>query len=117
MFQSYRSLIHGMVHCSGGAQTKVLHFINDLHIIKDNLFPCPPLFHLIQEQSGTAWVEMYKVFNMGHRMELYVPEKIADDLIAISIGFGVDAQVIGRVTPSEGKKVSILSEVGSLIYE
>lgn len=117
MLELYRPEIHGMVHCSGGAQTKVLHFIENLHVIKDNLFPCPPLFHLIQEQSGTQWEEMYKVFNMGHRMELYVPEAIADDLIAISQSFGVAAQVIGRVEAAERKKVSIRSEFGAFVYE
>lgn len=117
ILEKYRSQIHGMVHCSGGAQTKVLHFIENLHVIKDNLFPCPPLFHLIQEQSGTSWEEMYKVFNMGHRMELYVPAEIADDLVAISQSFGVDAQLIGRVTRSERKKVTIRSEFGTFSYQ
>ncbi|MFS8616962.1 MAG: AIR synthase-related protein [Solitalea sp.] len=116
ILESYRSRIHGMVHCSGGAQTKVLHFINGLHVVKDNLFPCPPLFLLIQEQSGTPWEEMYKVFNMGHRMELYVPSEIADDLIAISQSFGVDAQVIGRVEGAESKQVTIHSEFGTFSY-
>ncbi len=116
MLDSYRDQIHGMVHCSGGAQTKVLHFIENLHIIKDHLFPTPPLFKLIQEQSGTDWQEMYKVFNMGHRMELYVPETIATDLIAISKSFGIDAQVIGRVEAAEKKQVSIFSEYGEFRY-
>ncbi|QEC53332.1 phosphoribosylformylglycinamidine cyclo-ligase [Anseongella ginsenosidimutans] len=117
MLELYRPQIHGMVHCSGGAQTKVLHFIENLHVVKDNMFPCPPLFHLIQEQSGTPWEEMYKVFNMGHRMELYVPEIVADELVAISQSFGVDAQVIGRVAPFAGKKVTIRSEFGEFSYE
>jgi len=97
ILNSYRKQIHGMVHCSGGAQTKVLHFIDNLHVVKDNLFPLPPLFRLIQEQSGTAWQEMYQVFNMGHRMELYIPESIASDLIQISKSFNIDARIIGRV--------------------
>jgi phosphoribosylformylglycinamidine cyclo-ligase len=116
MLEQYRSQIHGMVHCSGGAQTKVLHFIDHLHIIKDNLFPVPPLFKLIQEQSGTEWQEMYKVFNMGHRMELYVPKEIAADLIDISKSFGIDAQIVGRVEVADTKKVTIRSEFGEFIY-
>lgn len=108
--------IHGMVHCSGGAQTKVLHFINDLHVIKDNLFPVPPLFKLIQEQSKTDWKEMYQVFNCGHRMELYVPEGLAQDIIAISESFGVEAQIVGRVEASESKKLTITSEFGVFEY-
>jgi phosphoribosylformylglycinamidine cyclo-ligase len=112
----YRQQIHGMVHCSGGAQTKVLHFIDNLHIIKDNLFPVPPLFKLIQEESKTSWQEMYKVFNMGHRMELYVPEEIAADLIKISKNFGVDAQIIGRVEAADKKQVTIRSEFGEFVY-
>lgn len=118
VLEQHRSQIHGLVHCSGGAQTKVLHFINDdIHVIKDNLFPVPPLFELIQEQSGTAWEEMYKVFNMGHRMELYVPQEIADAIIAISKSFNIDAQVIGRVESSSRKQVTIISEKGSFNYE
>jgi len=116
MLDGYRSQIHGMVHCSGGAQTKVLHFIDDLHIIKNNLFPVPPLFKLIQEESKTSWQEMYKVFNMGHRMELYVPQEIAKDLIDISKSFGVDAQIIGRVEAADKKQVTIQSEFGEFIY-
>ncbi len=112
----HRSDIHGMVHCSGGAQTKVLHFVDNVHIIKDNLFPIPPLFKLIQEQSATDWKEMYKVFNMGHRMELYVPKSIADDIIAISRSFGVDAQVVGRVEASTKKQLTIISENGTYEY-
>ena len=108
--------IHGMVHCSGGAQTKILHFISENHIIKDNLFPIPPLFKLIQENSGTDWKEMYQVFNMGHRMELYVNEAIAEDLIAISKSFNVDAQIIGRVEASADKKLTITSEFGTYKY-
>ncbi|GHC55546.1 AIR synthase related protein [Ulvibacter litoralis] len=108
--------IHGMVHCSGGAQTKVLHFVDQLHIIKDNLFPVPPLFKLIQEESKTDWKEMYQVFNMGHRMELYVSEEIANDIIEISKKFNVDAQIIGRVEASESKQLTITSEYGEFIY-
>lgn len=108
--------IHGMVHCSGGAQTKVLHFVDNVHVIKDNLFPIPPLFKLIQEQSKTDWKEMYQVFNCGHRMELYVPATIAEDIIAISESFGVAAQIIGRVESSESKKLTITSEFGIFEY-
>lgn len=108
--------IHGMVHCSGGAQTKILHFIDNLHIVKDNLFPVPPLFKLIQEQSKTDWKEMYQVFNCGHRMELYVSAQIARDIIAISKSFNVDAQIVGRVEASETKKLTIKSEFGVFEY-
>ncbi len=108
--------IHGMVHCSGGAQTKILHFVDELHIIKDNLFPVPPLFQLIQEESKTDWKEMYQVFNCGHRMELYVPETIANDIIAISKSFEVDAQIVGRVEASATKKLTIKSEYGTFEY-
>ena len=116
ILDQFRSQIHGMVHCSGGAQTKVLHFVNNLHIVKDNLFPIPPLFLMIQEESGTSWEEMYKVFNMGHRMEIYVPFEIASDLIAISESFGIAAQVIGKVESLDGKQVSIKSEKGEFRY-
>ncbi len=116
ILENYRRDIHGMVHCSGGAQTKVLHFVDDLHVIKDNLFPVPPLFELIQEQSKTDWREMYQVFNCGHRMELYVPESIANDLVAISESFGVEARIVGRVEKHEGKKLTIRSEFGEFIY-
>jgi phosphoribosylformylglycinamidine cyclo-ligase len=108
--------IHGMVHCSGGAQTKILHFVKDLHIIKDNLFEVPPLFKLIQEESKTEWKEMYQVFNMGHRMELYVPKEIADDLISISKSFNVDAKIVGKVETSVSKKLTIQSEFGEFHY-
>ena len=108
--------IHGMVHCSGGAQTKILHFVNNLHIVKDNMFSIPPLFKLIQEQSKTDWKEMYQVFNCGHRMELYVSPEIADDLITISKSFNVEAQIIGRVEASETKKLTIKSEYGMFEY-
>jgi phosphoribosylformylglycinamidine cyclo-ligase len=116
MLDNCRDQIHGMVHCSGGAQTKVLHFIDDLHIIKNNLFQVPPLFKLIQEESKTSWQEMYKVFNMGHRMELYVPEEIAGNLINISQSFGVDAKIIGYAEYAEKKQVTIKSEFGEFIY-
>jgi phosphoribosylformylglycinamidine cyclo-ligase len=116
ILDSYHSQVHGMVHCSGGAQTKVLHFIDNLQIIKDNLFPVPPLFKLIHKESQTSWQEMYKVFNMGHRMELYVPEEIATDLIKISESFGVAAQIIGRVEAAEKKQVTIRSEFGEFVY-
>jgi phosphoribosylformylglycinamidine cyclo-ligase len=108
--------IHGMVHCSGGAQTKVLHFVDNVHVIKDNLFPVPPLFKLIQENSKTDWKEMYQVFNCGHRMELYVPQAIANDIINISESFGVAAQIVGRVEVSETKKLTIESEFGKFEY-
>ncbi len=108
--------IHGMVHCSGGAQTKVLHFVDNVHVIKDNLFPVPPLFKLIQEQSKTDWKEMYQVFNCGHRMEIYLPEEIAADIISISESFGVAAQIVGRVVASETKSLTIKSEYGTFEY-
>lgn len=108
--------IHGMVHCSGGAQTKILHFVENLHIIKDNMFEIPPLFKLIQEQSNTDWKEMYQVFNCGHRMEIYVSPEIAEDIIAISKSFNVDAQIVGRVEASETKQLTISSTYGTFEY-
>ena len=108
--------ICGMVHCSGGAQTKILHFVDNLHIIKDNLFPTPPLFKLIQEESKTDWKEMYQVFNCGHRMELYVEEAIAEDIITIAKSFNVEAQIIGRVASSDNKCLTIKSEYGTFEY-
>ena len=117
MLAKFRNEIHGMVHCSGGAQTKILHFIDDLHIVKDSLFDTPTLFKLIQAQSQTPWQEMYKVFNMGHRMELYVPKEIAQDLIEISKGFGIDAKVIGHVEANKGRKVTIKGVHGEFVYE
>lgn len=108
--------IHGMVHCSGGAQTKVLHFVENVHVIKDNLFAVPPLFKLIQEQSKTDWKEMYQVFNCGHRMEIYVPEAVAQDIIAISKSFNIDAQIVGRVEASDTKKLTITSSYGKFEY-
>ena len=116
ILKEHRANIHGMVHCSGGAQTKILHFIDSGHVIKDNLFPTPPLFKLIQQESNTGWKEMYNVFNMGHRMELYVPEELAADIITISESFGVDAQIVGRVEKGE-KMLSIRSEYGEFIYK
>jgi len=112
----YRNKINGMVHCSGGAQTKILHFIDNLHIIKDNMFDTPPLFKMIQKESSTDWKEMYKVFNMGHRMEIYVNEDIASEIINISKSYNVDAQIIGRVEYSDEKKLSIMSKHGEFNY-
>ncbi len=112
-----RPRIHGMVHCSGGAQTKVLHFVDKVHVIKDNLFPTPPLFELIQKESGTPWQEMYKVFNMGHRMELYVAPEDAARIIEISQSFGVEAQIVGRVEAAERTELTIHSPYGTLSYE
>ena len=109
--------IHGMVHCSGGAQTKILHFIDKLHIIKDNMFPVPPLFRTIHEESHTDWAEMYKVFNMGHRMEIYLPADKAQRIIEISQSFGIDAQIVGRVEASDKKQLDIHSEFDDFHYE
>ncbi len=116
ILETHRKKIHGMVHCSGGAQTKVLHFVDDLHVIKDNLFEVPPLFKTIQEQSQTAWSEMYKVFNMGHRMEIYLSPEDASDVIAISESFGIRAKIVGRCEAFSGKKLTIQSEFGSFYY-
>jgi phosphoribosylformylglycinamidine cyclo-ligase len=116
MLQQHRSQIHGMVHCSGGAQTKILHFIENLHVVKDNLFPVPPLFALIQQESGAEWKEMYKVFNMGHRMELYVTPDCAGELIAVSQKYHVDAQVIGHVEPATRATLTVRSEKGEFHY-
>jgi phosphoribosylformylglycinamidine cyclo-ligase len=110
ILEKHRAKIHGMIHCSGGAQTKVLHFVDNLHVIKDNLFPPPPLFRMIHQQSGTPWREMYQVFNMGHRMELYVPENIAGEIISISQSFGIEARIVGRCEPFNGKKLTIRTE-------
>ncbi len=111
-----RPAIHGMVHCSGGAQTKVMHFVEGKHVIKDNLFPVPPLFRLIREQSGTDWKEMYKVFNMGHRMEIYLPAADAQRVIDIARSFGIEAQVVGRVEESESNRLTIVSPFGTFEY-
>ena len=116
ILSKYRNKINGMVHCSGGAQTKILHFIDNLHIIKDNMFDTPPLFKMIQKESSTDWKEMYKVFNMGHRMEIYVNEDIASEIINISKSYNVDAQIIGRVEYSDEKKLSIMSKHGEFNY-
>jgi len=116
VLDKYRKDIHGMVHCSGGAQTKILHFINDLKVVKDNLFPVPPLFKTIKEESFTDWEEMYKVFNMGHRMEIYLSREIAYDVINISLSLGVEAKIIGYVEAAEKKEVVIKSEFGEYIY-
>ncbi|MDB2479447.1 AIR synthase-related protein [Crocinitomicaceae bacterium] len=116
ILDTHRNDIHGMVHCSGGAQTKVLHFVENVHVIKDNLFEIPPLFELIQKESSTDWKEMYKVFNMGHRMEIYVPEQVANEIIAISKSFNIEAKIVGRVEASEGKKLTINSPYGEFIY-
>ena len=111
-----RDKIHGMVHCSGGAQTKILHFVENKHVIKDNLFPTPPLFKLIQEQSGTDWKEMYKVFNMGHRMEIYLAPEDAEKVIEIAKSFDIEAQIVGRVENAPENKLTIQSEYGTFIY-
>jgi phosphoribosylformylglycinamidine cyclo-ligase len=116
VLEKHKKNIHGIIHCSGGAQTKILNFIENIHVVKDNMFPVPPLFMLIQKESDTSWQEMYKVFNMGHRMELYVPESIAQDIIDISEAFNVDAKIIGRSENHEGKKLTIISEHGMFEY-
>ena len=117
ILKELRQFIHGMIHCSGGAQTKILHFLsNGLHVVKDNLFPIPPLFKLIQEQSQTDWSEMYKVFNMGHRMEIYLPKQYANQVIEISKSFNIDAQIVGRVEKSVEKGLTITSEFGEFHY-
>ena len=116
ILEELRPHLHGMVHCSGGAQTKVMHFVDQVHIIKDQLFPVPALFEMIQKESGTSYQEMYQVFNMGHRMEIYVNPMYADQIIQISQSFGIPAQVIGRVEPSTSKKLTIRSEFGEFVY-
>jgi len=116
LLETHRNKIHGMVHCSGGAQTKVLHFVNDLHVIKDNLFEVPPLFTTIQKQSNTDWKEMYKVFNMGHRMEVYVSKEDAQHIIDVAESFGVRAKIVGHCEAHSGKKVTIQSEYGTFMY-
>jgi len=116
ILSAFRPQIHGMIHCSGGAQTKILNFVNDLHIIKNNMFQIPPLFKIIREQSGTDWKEMYKVFNMGHRMELYVPENIAQDIIRISNEFNIEAQIIGYCEKAKQRSLTIISEFGEFKY-
>lgn len=117
ILKSMRSEIHGMVHCSGGAQTKILHFVNDVHVVKDHLFPMPILFEMIQKESGTDFKEMYQVFNMGHRMELYVSPERAEEIIQIAESFGIPAQIVGHVEAFSGKKLSIRSSFGEFIYK
>lgn len=113
---NYHPVIHGLVHCSGGAQTKVMNFVHNLHVVKDNLFPVPPLFKIIQETSGTDWQEMYKVFNMGHRFEIYVYPEFADDIISLSKEYGIDAQIVGYCSEHHGKKLTIKSPFGEFTY-
>lgn len=116
ILEEMRKEIHGMIHCSGGAQTKILNFVNNVRVIKDNLFPLPPLFKTIKDQSGTEWAEMYKVFNMGHRFEIYLPAKSANKVIEISRSFGIDARVVGRVEKSDHKELIIKSKYGEFLY-
>lgn len=116
LLKELRSEIHGIIHCSGGAQTKVINFINDLHVIKDNLFALPPLFELIQQESKTNWKEMYQVFNMGHRLEVYLPEKYADQVVDLARSFRIDARVIGRVEAYQGSKITLSTEQGKFEY-
>ena len=116
LLKNHRNDIHGMIHCSGGAQTKILHFVDDLHIIKDNLFETPPLFEMIQKESSTSWKEMYKVFNMGHRMELYINPRNLDSIIDLCNSFNLEAKQVGRVEASDKKKLTIISEKGEFIY-
>ena len=116
LLEELRPQIHGMVHCSGGAQTKILHFIDNLKVVKNNLFPVPPLFQLIQKESGTDWKEMYKVFNMGHRLEVYLPAEFADHVISISKSFNIDAQIVGYCEVSDKKELLIESEFGRFEY-
>jgi phosphoribosylformylglycinamidine cyclo-ligase len=116
VLSDYRSKTHGMVHCSGGAQTKVLHFVDKLHVIKDDLFDSPPLFKMIKDQSGTGWKEMYQVFNMGHRMEIYTDEQTAREIIKVSESFGVDAKIVGRCTDAEHKKLTLKTPNGIFTY-
>ena len=116
LLDSLRPNIHGMIHCSGGAQTKIMHFVENMHVIKDNMFPVPPLFRTIHEQSGTDWKEMYKVFNMGHRFEVYLPQEYAAQVIEISRSFGIEAQIVGHVEAAEGTHLTIQSEFGEFNY-
>jgi phosphoribosylformylglycinamidine cyclo-ligase len=116
VLDKFKAQISGMIHCSGGAQTKVLHFVDNVHVIKDNMFPVPPLFKIIHEQSGTDWKEMYKVFNMGHRFEIYTDQVTAEEIIAISKSFNIEAQIIGRVEHFEGKKLTIKTDKGTFFY-
>jgi len=116
VLEELRNDIHGMIHCSGGAQTKILNFVSDLHIVKNNMFEIPPLFRIIKEESGTEWREMYKVFNMGHRFEIYLPEKFANKVISISKAFNIEAQIIGTCKPATEKKLTIKTESGEFEY-
>jgi phosphoribosylformylglycinamidine cyclo-ligase len=116
VLEQYRERIDGMIHCSGGAQTKVLHFAGNVHIIKDNLFPVPPLFRMIQEESGTDWKEMYQVFNMGHRFEIYTDEQSAGGIIELAEKYGIEARIVGRCKESEHKKLTIAGEQGVYNY-
>ena len=116
LLDEMRSDIHGMIHCSGGAQTKIMHFVKNKHVIKDNMFPVPPLFRLIREQSGTDWAEMYKVFNMGHRMEIYLAPEHAARVIEISESFGIEARIVGRVEEADTNRLTIKSEFGTFEY-
>ena len=116
LLDALRPEIHGMVHCSGGAQTKILHFVDNVRVVKDNLFPVPPLFKTIKEQSGTDWEEMYKVFNMGHRLEVYLSPEHAEEVIAISKSFNIDAQIVGHIEESDKKELIIKSEFGEFKY-
>jgi phosphoribosylformylglycinamidine cyclo-ligase len=116
ILEKYRASVHGMVHCSGGGQTKILHFIDNLHVVKDNLFDTPPLFRLIQEQSGTPWQDMYRVFNMGHRFEIYLPKEFASGIIGIAEGFGIEAKIVGYCEPSDKPRLTIRSRYGDFFY-
>ena len=116
LLDAFRPDIHGMIHCTGGGQTKIMHFIDDLHVIKDNLFPLPPLFRLIHEQSGSGFLEMYRVFNMGHRFEIYTSEARAPEIIAIADEFNLEARVIGHCEASDSKRLTIRSEFGTFEY-
>ncbi|MDR0845089.1 MAG: phosphoribosylformylglycinamidine cyclo-ligase [Tannerella sp.] len=116
LLDALRGQIHGMIHCSGGAQTKIMHFVEQVRVVKDNLFPIPPLFRIIQEQSGTGWAEMYKVFNMGHRMEIYIAPEHAGEVMDISKSFGIDARIVGRIEESKTTELVIQSEFGTFVY-
>lgn len=116
LLEAMRADVHGMVHCSGGAQTKILHFVDNVHVVKDNLFPTPPLFKLIQQESGTDWKEMYQVFNMGHRLEVYLDPEKAQAVMDIAQSFGIEARIVGRVEASDRKQLTIESPYGTFLY-
>ena len=116
VIETLRTEIHGMIHCSGGGQTKIMHFIDNMHIVKDNMFTLPPLFRIIHEQSGTPWEEMYKVFNMGHRFEIFTTKEAAEEIIKIAASFSLEARIIGYCEASDDKKLTISSEFGSFEY-